>query len=193
VKTCSVDGCDGVVQARGWCHKHYLRWRKYGDVLHPVRVHRIGWDPYDKVMDRLVSVSCRYDHLGPCAEFSGARLPAGYGLVVGPETLYAHRVVWEHHNGPIPDGLLVCHHCDNPPCCEILHLYLGDKTKNADDMIARARGNNGRPYLTIAQVLAIRADTRLLREIAADYGVSTSTVSDIRRRKRWANIDLPDR
>jgi len=60
----------------------------------------------------------------------------GYGRV---GDLRAHRVMWAIVNGPIPDGLQVLHHCDNPPCVRPDHLFLGTQLDNMRDMIAKGR------------------------------------------------------
>jgi hypothetical protein len=71
----------------------------------------------------------------------------GYGQispgVAGSPPLKAHRVSWEIANGPIPEGLFVCHRCDNPRCVRPDHLFLGSNADNAADMKAKCRANNG--------------------------------------------------
>jgi len=73
-------------------------------------------------------------------EWSGSRGRDGYGSIhVGPQTILTHRLAWELAHGPIPDGLCVLHHCDNPPCCNPAHLWLGTPADNAADRDAKGR------------------------------------------------------
>src|SRR6185437_1359919 len=78
-----------------------------------------------------------------CREWIGARNPyrGGYGIfwVSKGATVLAHRMAWELAYGPIPDGLLVCHRCDNPPCCEPSHFFLGTDADNARDKVSKGR------------------------------------------------------
>lgn len=75
-----------------------------------------------------------------CVEWTGARTSTGYGAVRhGSKSQLVHRVEWERHFGPIPPGMFVCHSCDNPPCCNIEHLFLGTPMDNVRDMIAKGR------------------------------------------------------
>jgi hypothetical protein len=68
----------------------------------------------------------------------------GYGLLtVAGRTTYAHRYAWELANGPIPGGAWVLHRCDNPPCCEPSHLFLGTRESNQVDMARKNRGRHG--------------------------------------------------
>jgi hypothetical protein len=86
-----------------------------------------------------------------CWEWQGFRLPKGYGTIgvggrAGGKQL-AHRVSYELEYGLIPEGLLVCHSCDNPPCVNPKHLYVGSYADNLTDMHrkGRARGRQREP------------------------------------------------
>ena len=83
-----------------------------------------------------------------CMEWTGYIQPNGYAKVYangGP--LWVHRVAWTMANGPIPDGLQVCHHCDNPRCLNVAHLFLGTQADNMQDAKAKGRTRNGHPTL----------------------------------------------
>jgi hypothetical protein len=75
-----------------------------------------------------------------CVEWQGARMARGYGrLRVNGRQMLAHRVAWERANGPIPEGYVICHRCDNPPCVNVDHLFLGTQRDNVYDMCAKGR------------------------------------------------------
>lgn len=75
-----------------------------------------------------------------CWEWSGQRTAQGYGRIkIGLQPVVAHRWMWEQEYGPIPDGTLVCHHCDNPPCVRPEHLFLGTHADNAHDRNYKGR------------------------------------------------------
>ena len=77
-----------------------------------------------------------------CWEWIGVRTVKRYGRHTEPLTgrkLRAHRLSWEIHFGPIPDGLCVLHHCDNPPCVRPDHLFLGTDKDNSVDRVRKGR------------------------------------------------------
>lgn len=148
------------------------------------------------VADRLKKFSVPNIKTG-CIEWSGCRLVKGYGRInIKTKALVAHRVAWELVNGPISKGMLVLHKCDNPPCINPDHLFLGTAADNAADRDSKGRRMppkgilNGGAKLTEEAVIKIRQDKRLLREIAAEYGVNYSAISGIRLNRSWKH--LPD-
>lgn len=134
----------------------------------------------------------------PCIEWNRARSADGYGQTFrSGKVVYVHRLTWERAYGPIPVGMFVCHRCDNRACYNLNHLFLGTVADNNRDMRAKGRGSappihlgesNPASRLTAEQVRAIRDDHRILRLVAADYGVSISTVSVIRRGEKWRSV-----
>jgi hypothetical protein len=132
------------------------------------------------------------DKSGECWVWTGTIEACGYGIRGGRR---AHRWAWEVVNGPIPDGLKVCHRCDNPPCVNPGHLFLGTPAENSRDMVLKGRSGRGernsQATLTPEIVLAIRAardSGAQYPRIAETFGVSKGTAHDIVNRRRWAHI-----
>ena len=75
-----------------------------------------------------------------CIEWTGKRWPAGYGyLYVEGKITYAHRDAWITKHGPIPKGLQILHTCDNPPCVNLEHLFVGTQSDNMKDKVDKGR------------------------------------------------------
>lgn len=129
---------------------------------------------------------------GECWVWTGSTL-GGYGRIrVNGVTLAAHRFSYELHIGPIPDGLEVCHSCDNPQCASPAHLFIGTHLENMRDSVAKKRQVRGEKCgsakLTDDDVRKIRVDNRTLRKIASDFGVSDSTVFQVKAGKYWGHV-----
>lgn len=99
--------------------------------------------------------------------------------------LLAHRVSFELNHGPVPEGMVVMHTCDNPACVNHFHLKLGTQADNVRDMIKKGRqpfGRFKRTKLTLEdrrQIKEMRNTGALQREIAKRFGVSRSMISMI--------------
>lgn len=107
----------------------------------------------------------------------------------------AARASWFDKIGPIPKDLCVCHRCDNPPCREITHLFLGTNAENLADMAAKGRSTwgtrNNTTKLTPDQVNEIRVALRggaKQRDLATTYGVCKSTIGYINRNQTWQKL-----
>lgn len=122
----------------------------------------------------------------------------GYGLFWNGERLVsAHRFSYLMEHGSIPDGLYVCHHCDNRRCVRPEHLYAADQSRNLLDCVKRGRHNPKRgeasnlAKITEDDVRDIRARyARGERQaaIGRDYGIKQPTVSGIVNHHWWAHV-----
>lgn len=129
-----------------------------------------------------------------CWLWVGAVSATGYGAIGlnrSTRALSAHRVAWELHNGPIPEGKFILHSCDNRRCVNPAHLRPGSQRENVADMHSRGRARspvgerNIHAKLTWSQARAIRSEAGDRCDIAARYGVSRATVGLIKQGKIW--------
>jgi hypothetical protein len=131
-----------------------------------------------------------------CLVWTGAKTydrhhPLGYGQIwLNGANARVHRLMWSLVNGPIPEGFIVMHTCDNPPCCEPTHLVIGSHADNTADKVRKGRQarvrvcseRNGKAKLSDAEVAAIRRmrrDGTPARSLAATFGVTEGHIYDI--------------
>ena len=121
----------------------------------------------------------------------------GYGQIKKTDRLvHAHRVSWELHNGPIPEGLDCLHQCNTRACVNPDHLWLGTAIDNMKHCYAEGRRNiidnrgekNGVAKLTASDVREIRTTKGAQREIAKRFNVSQTRISKIKRGEAWSHI-----
>ena len=111
-----------------------------------------------------------------CVEWTKALSSSrGYGRIArggrGTGCAGAHRVAWELENGPVPEGLYVLHHCDNPPCCNPDHLFLGSLSDNTQDMLTKGRAKGHlQPGANHPSARLSDAEVQRLRELAPTVG-----------------------
>lgn len=121
-RTCSIDGCEKPSRARGWCNRHWMRWRRHGDPEANVG---------DRHHDVQKALDARSEWQGECLVWTGA-LTHGYGHIrVQGADMRVHRLAWESFNGPIPEGMVLDHACWNRACFNVAHLRLASRGDNA--------------------------------------------------------------
>jgi hypothetical protein len=138
---------------------------------------------------------------GQCHEWPGWCGPYGRVTVRGFQFV-AHRLAWENASGlEIPPGMLICHHCDNPPCIRGEHLFLGTKRDNAVDAQRKGRlfplpVRRGEAHLMaklkesdVEQIRDLFDSGRFSKlRLARLYSVSWTAIDDLLHRRRWASV-----
>lgn len=151
---------------------------------------------------------------GQCHEWQACSDGNGYGMFEkGKRALRAHRIAWTLANGPIPVGMIVCHKCDNPPCCNPQCLFLGTDADNAADRHGKGRSGaaygernarylypertargtaNGNAKLTEQDVAWIVAEFAAggvsKAELARKYGVDRKQIYNIVEGRQWCHL-----
>lgn len=137
-------------------------------------------------------IMSRLARVGECEVYQGTKSRKGYGRIEALGKAHAvHRAVWSWSHGPIPDGMLVCHHCDNPSCVRLEHLFLATNDENMADMLRKGRAKSRSRLAGERNPQSKTSDTdvRLMREkfaagattvaLAAEYGLTRGGVWQI--------------
>lgn len=151
-------------------------------------------------------VDCRFwskiDMSGDCWTWTGSKSSNGYGgFGVAPgRTELAHRISWREHYGPIPDGMYVCHRCDNPGCVNPNHLFLGTPADNCRDMWKKRRQHdyksmqrgearhNARLTPDIVRYMREYFPEKTATDLAKEFDVHVSTALAAIKGKTWGHV-----
>jgi hypothetical protein len=188
---CSVENCENQSRANGMCNKHNLRVRRTGTPDDTRRSHA-------EVRERFFRHIEKTDE---CWVWTGNTSRRGYGSLQeggrGSKTISAHRYSYEVHRGPIPDGLVVMHSCDNPSCVNPDHLSVGTYRENTQDMIRKGRKRtvaptgtgNGKSKLNDDLVRYIRQNKEKSHaSLARELGLSQNCIRGVRTRRTWGHV-----
>ncbi len=148
------------------------------------------------LMDRFLK---KVNKTETCWLWIGGKSSYGYAkLWNGKKPELASRISWRLFKSDIPDGMCICHRCDNPACVNPDHLFLGTKSDNNVDRAQKGRNRDQRgekneiAKLTAEQVLEIRqrhaAGGVTQRRLASEYGVCFQAIHDIIRRRNWQHV-----
>lgn len=195
-KPCKVSGCKLPHDAKGYCKTHYLRWRRTGSTERTRPIYDDGRSIREHLIEKFLNGIRKLE--SGCWACDTAEGGGKYPRVkidrgnFGSDRMSVHRLSYEHFNGPIPDGMLVCHKCDNPLCCNPDHLFLGDHKDNAVDASQKDRTNFGEKgtntRLTENEVIEIyeKHDAGVsASELGRQYGVTYQCIFLIVTGKNW--------
>lgn len=192
---CTIPGCTRKHYRRGMCTGHVKRMDQFGDPL--------AGPPLRKLRPMGLGFEEVFKHFMPgdppkrgCWEWTGKVLPNGYGTITtGGKSTQAHRVSYAIFNGPIADGMMVRHTCDNRLCVKPSHLLLGTHADNMDDRDGRSRQAMGvqlpQHKLTPESVREIRSlatEGWSQNRLAQRYSVSRRAVQALLQGKTWKHV-----
>jgi HNH endonuclease len=136
------------------------------------------------------------DPITGCWNWQRGKFQQGYGMIqIDHCRQRAHRVSFSEFVGPIPDGLFVCHRCDNPGCINPSHLFLGTAQDNSSDMVAKGRqatgeenGNARLSDLLVQHIRSEHANGVNGRAISRALGIHNVAVYRVINRQSWKQV-----
>lgn len=149
----------------------------------------------DPIRQRILDSSSLIISTG-CWEWEKHITKSGYGTIsINGKSTRAHRASYEAFVGKIPDGLVVCHKCDNPRCCNPDHLFVGTFLDNTIDHLLKGRkpvgAKTGRAILSegdALKIIELFATGMTIKQVAEVTGFNYSTVQHVRNGDTWSHI-----
>lgn len=145
--------------------------------------------------EEIKRISDKSSDIADCWLWEKALSKSGYGQIrSNGKTVYVHRLVYEMSNGPISDGMSICHRCDHPACFKPSHLFVGTHADNMRDCQEKKRHvfgeRNGNAKLNRDKVIAIRKDYPQFskKELARRYGVHRMAIHCVLINKTWSSV-----
>jgi len=183
--------CEKNAIGRGLCRRHYVQASRDGN-LQDYQTENGG----AHTIERRLLAKYQVTETG-CWEWTGHRRKNkfDYGMIwIGDRFRRAHRVSYEIHKGPIPEGLDVLHSCDNPPCINPDHLSVGTRGENCQDAGNKNRlplnDRHHNTKLSTQDVATIRSSHQTQKLLSQQFKVTQGTISRIIARKRRAKSDV---
>lgn len=209
VDLCEVQNCSRPRTCKTFCMAHYMRLKKNPntDLLQPIRPsgwrHQSTAERFWSKVNKKGPIPSHCPALGSCWVWTASCKRKGYGQFrIHSQYYLAHRIAWELSYGNLSSMVLLCHHCDNPPCVRPSHCFLGTHKENSEDRERKAR----HPHLPVRVLYGSRhphaiLDEERVREIrkrwadgegqqslASCFGVSDSTISAVVCQKSWKHV-----
>ena len=158
------------------------------------------WEPKADDKSSFLSFVIKSEDTG-CWIWTGGTNPAGYGrFTLKGHIEHAHRAAYILFVGPIPDGKLICHKCDNPSCVNPDHLFSGSQRENILDAVSKGRhktvfvrgAKHPGAKLDEAKASEIKrlyvAGGTTYRELAQQFGVSAAAIQAIVIGRNWGHV-----
>ena len=194
---CKVDDCaNKIIKARGFCSKHYARWRRRGspDIVFTNADRK---PKYSSLKESLESGYAAVD-IDECWEWTKSFSHFGYGQLWWIDRhILVHRASYISYVGEIPEGMCVLHKCDNPKCLNPNHLFLGSRLDNNQDRAKKRRSfdikGEGNPFSKLSDANVIDIKNRLRKkersiDLASEYKVCVDTIYKIKAGINWSHI-----